>query len=93
MCDKRAWRVELCKMVDSENFNLLYDIYHMQIEEGDHIRTIQENHQYFGYYHTGGNPGRNEIDNTQEIYYPAVKAILNTGFSGHLPEVYSKGRR
>lgn len=85
MCDKSAWGVELCKMVGSENLKLLYDIYHMQIMEGDLIRTIKRDHQYFGHYHTAGNPGRNEIDETQEIYYPAVvRAILDTGFKGYL---------
>lgn len=85
MCDKSAWGVELCKMVGSENLKLLYDIYHMQIMEGDLVRTIKRDHQYFGHYHTAGNPGRNEIDETQEIYYPAVvRAILDTGFKGYL---------
>jgi hydroxypyruvate isomerase len=84
MCDKSAWGIELCKMVDSPNLKLLYDIYHMQIMEGDIIRTIQNNHQYSGHYHTAGNPGRNEIDETQEIYYPPiVKAILDTGYKGY----------
>ncbi len=85
MCDKSDWGVELCKMVGSDNLKLLYDIYHMQIMEGDLIRTIQKNHEYFGHYHTAGNPGRNEIDETQEINYPAViKAILDTGFEGYI---------
>jgi hydroxypyruvate isomerase len=85
MCDTSPWGVELCKMVDSENFKLLYDIYHMQVQEGDTIRTIQKNHQYFGHYHTAGNPGRNEIGDDQEINYPAVvKAILETGFKGYI---------
>ncbi|WP_373521993.1 hydroxypyruvate isomerase family protein [Aquiflexum sp.] len=84
MCDKSAWGVELCKMVGSPNLKLLYDIYHMQIMEGDLIRTIKRDHQYFGHYHTAGNPGRNEIDETQEIYYPAVvRAVLDTGFKGY----------
>lgn len=84
MCDKSAWGIELCKMVDSPNLKLLYDIYHMQIMEGDIIRTIKRDHQYFGHYHTAGNPGRNEIDETQEIYYPPiVKAILETGYKGY----------
>jgi hydroxypyruvate isomerase len=83
MCDRSKWGVELCKMVGSERFKLLYDIYHMQIDEGDVIATIKENHQYFGHYHTGGVPGRNEIDETQELYYPAImKAILETGYKG-----------
>jgi hydroxypyruvate isomerase len=89
MCDKSAWGIELCKMVGSENLKLLYDIYHMQIDEGDLIRTIRENHQYFGHYHTAGNPGRNEIDETQEIYYPAVvRAILDTGYKGYIVQEF-----
>lgn len=83
MCDRTAWGVELCKMVGSERFKLLYDIYHMQIDEGDVIATIRENHQYIGHYHTGGVPGRNEIDETQELFYPAImKAIVDTGYKG-----------
>ncbi|WP_375447131.1 hydroxypyruvate isomerase family protein [uncultured Fibrella sp.] len=89
MCDHTAWGVELCKKVGSDKFKLLYDIYHMQIMEGDIIRTIQESHQYIGHYHTGGNPGRNEIDETQEIYYPAVmKAIVATGFKGYVAQEF-----
>jgi len=89
MCDHSEWGVELCKQLGSDNFKLLYDIYHMQIMEGDVIRTIQEHHQYFGHYHTGGNPGRNEIDETQELYYPAImKAILETGFNGHVAQEF-----
>jgi len=83
MCDNSNWGVALCKELDSDNFKLLYDIYHMQIMEGDVIRTIQENHKYYGHYHTAGVPGRNEIDETQELYYPAIMAaILKTGFKG-----------
>jgi len=89
MCDKSAWGVELCKQVGSENFKLLYDIYHMQIDEGDVIRTIKDNHHYFGHYHTGGVPGRNEIDDTQELYYPAImKAIVATGFKGYTAQEF-----
>ncbi len=89
MCDHTAWGVELCKAVGSENFKLLYDIYHMQIMEGDVIRTIKENHQYIGHYHTGGVPGRNEIDESQEIYYPAVmKAIAETGYKGFVAQEF-----
>ncbi len=88
-CDRTPWGVELVKRTGSENFKLLYDIYHMQIDEGDVIRTIQDNHQYFAHYHTGGVPGRNEIDETQELYYPAVvRAILNTGFKGYLAQEF-----
>ncbi|WP_137402252.1 hydroxypyruvate isomerase family protein [Echinicola rosea] len=89
MCDKSVWGVELCKRLDNENFNLLYDIYHMQIDEGDVIRTIGENHQYYGHYHTAGNPGRNEIDDTQELNYPAIiKAIAKTGFKGYIAQEF-----
>jgi hydroxypyruvate isomerase len=89
MYDRTAWGVALCKMVGSERFKLLYDIYHMQIMEGDVIRTIQENHEYIAHYHTGGNPGRNEIDETQELNYPAiVKAIVKTGYRGFLGQEF-----
>ena len=89
MCDRTAWGVELVKRVGSPRFKLLYDIYHMQIMEGDVIRTIQENHPYIGHYHTGGNPGRNEIDETQEINYPAVmRAIVATGFKGFVAQEF-----
>ena len=83
MCDNSAWGIELCKRLDSPNFKLLYDIYHMQISEGDIIRTITDHHQYFGHYHTAGVPGRNEIDDTQELFYPAImKAIVESGYEG-----------
>lgn len=89
MCDHSAWGVELCKAIASENFKLLYDIYHMQIMEGDIIRNIQDYHQYFGHYHTGGNPGRHEINDTQELFYPAImKAILDTGYKGHVAQEF-----
>lgn len=88
-CDHTAWGVELCKRLGSENFKLLYDIYHMQIDEGDVIRNIQDNHQYIAHYHTGGVPGRHEIDDTQELYYPAImKAIVATGFKGHVAQEF-----
>ena len=84
MCDNSTWGVELCKRVGSDNFKLLYDIYHMQIMEGDIIRTIERDHEFFGHYHTGGNPGRHEIDETQELYYPPIaRAIADTGFDGY----------
>jgi hydroxypyruvate isomerase len=89
MCDKSAWGVELCKRLGSPNFKLLYDIYHMQINEGDIIRTIKTNHQYFGHYHTAGVPGRHEIDETQELHYPAImKAIVATGFKGYVAQEF-----
>ncbi len=84
MCDNSKWGVELVKRVGSPNFKLLYDIYHMQIMEGDVIRTIEQNHEYYGHYHTGGNPGRNEIDESQELNYKAIaRAIVGTGFDGY----------
>lgn len=89
MCDRTPWGVELCKRIDSPNFKLLYDIYHMQIDEGDVIRTIQDNHDYLGHYHTGGVPGRHIIDESQELYYPAiVKAILATGFKDYVAQEF-----
>ena len=88
-CDKTSWGVELVKRLDTENFKLLYDIYHMQIDEGDVIRTIKENHQYIGHYHTAGVPGRNEIDETQELNYVAImKAIADTGFQGFVAQEF-----
>ncbi|MHC1765814.1 MAG: hydroxypyruvate isomerase family protein [Verrucomicrobiia bacterium] len=97
MCDRTPWGVALCKKVDSEHFKLLYDIYHMQIMEGDVIRTIRGDKNkkieaaapYIGHYHTGGVPGRNEIDDTQELYYPAImKAIVETGFQGFVAQEF-----
>ncbi len=85
MCDRTPWGVQVMKAVNSPMIKLLYDIYHMQIMEGDVIRTIREYHPWIGHYHTGGNPGRNEIDETQELYYPAiVRAIADTGFTGFM---------
>ena len=89
MADSSKWGVQLCKRLNSKHFSLLYDIYHMQINEGDIIRTIRDFHPYFGHYHTAGVPGRNEIDSTQELYYPAIaKAILETGFDGYLAQEF-----
>lgn len=89
MCDKTPWGVELCKAVGSPRFKLLYDIYHMQIMEGDVIATIKANKEHIAHYHTGGVPGRNEIDETQELNYPAImKAILETGYQGHVGQEY-----
>ncbi len=88
-CDHTSWGVELCKQVGSDRFKLLYDIYHMQIMEGDVIATIKANHQYIAHYHTGGVPGRNEIDNSQELYYPAImEAIVATGFKGYVAQEF-----
>jgi hydroxypyruvate isomerase len=89
MYDHTKWGVDLCKKVGSPRFKLLYDIYHMQIMEGDVIRTIRQYKDYIGHYHTGGNPGRHEIDETQELNYPAiVKAIVATGYQGFLGQEF-----
>ncbi|MBM3412957.1 MAG: TIM barrel protein [Bacteroidetes bacterium] len=89
MADNSAWGVQLCKELGSANFKLLYDIYHMQISEGDIIRTIQDNHTYFGHYHTAGVPGRHEIDESQELYYPAImQAIASTGYTGYVAQEF-----
>jgi hydroxypyruvate isomerase len=93
MCDNSKWGVELVKRIGSDNFKLLYDIYHMQIDEGDVIRTITDNHQYFGHYHTGGVPGRHEIDDSQELFYPAVmRGIVATGFKGYVAQEFVPSR-
>jgi hydroxypyruvate isomerase len=88
-CDHTEWGVKLCEKLGSENFKLLYDIYHMQIMEGDVIATIRKYKNYISHYHTGGVPGRHEIDETQELYYPAImKAIAETGFKGHVAQEF-----
>ena len=89
MCDRTEWGVELCKRVGSDRFKLLYDIYHMQIMEGDVIATIKRHHQYIGHYHTAGVPGRNELDENQELFYPAIiRAIIDTGYQGYLGQEF-----
>lgn len=88
-CDNSKWGVELVKTVGSDRFTLLYDIYHMQIMEGDVIRTIKANAAYYGHYHTAGVPGRHEIDDNQELYYPAImRAIADTGFKGFVAQEF-----
>lgn len=88
-CDKTEWGVQLADKIGSDNFKLLYDIYHMQIMEGDVIATIRKYHKYIGHYHTGGVPGRNEINNNQELNYPAImKAIVKTGFKGYVAQEF-----
>ena len=88
-CDRTAWGVAVCRMVESSRVKLLYDIYHMQIMEGDLIRTIRDNHAHFGHYHTAGNPGRNDLDETQEINYPPVmRAISATGYDGYVGQEF-----
>lgn len=89
MCDHTTWGVNLAKALNKPNFKLLYDIYHMQIMEGDVIRTIRENHKYINHYHTGGVPGRNEINDSQELNYPAImEAIYETGFDGFVAQEF-----
>ncbi len=89
MCDLSDWGVALADRLESPNFKLLYDIYHMQIMEGDVIATIRDKHGYFSHYHTGGVPGRNEIDETQELYYPAImRAIVETGYTGYVAQEF-----
>lgn len=88
-CDHTSWGVALANQLGSERFKLLYDIYHMQIMEGDVIRTIRDNHRYIGHYHTGGVPGRHEIDSTQELNYPAImRAISESGFTGFVAQEF-----
>jgi hydroxypyruvate isomerase len=82
-CDHTAWGVDVVKAVDSPRVKLLYDIYHMQIMEGDVMRTIRENIQYIGHFHTGGVPGRHELDDTQELQWRTVaKLIADLKFDG-----------
>ena len=88
-CDRTAWGVEVVSAVDSPKARLLYDIYHMQVMEGAVIQTIRDNHQWFAHYHTAGVPGRNEIDETQELYYPAIcRAIAETDFAGYVGQEF-----
>jgi hydroxypyruvate isomerase len=89
MCDHTTWGAALCEKLGSDRFKLLYDIYHMQIMEGDVIATIQKYHPYIIHYHTGGVPGRAEINETQELYYPAImRAILKTGYKGFVAQEF-----
>jgi hydroxypyruvate isomerase len=93
MCDRTEWGAALCEAVGSEKFKLLYDIYHMQIQEGDVIATIKKYHKYIAHYHTGGVPGRHEIDETQELYYPSImKAIVETGYKGFVGQEFVPSR-
>lgn len=88
-CDKSTWGSALCEMVGSERFKLLYDIYHMQIMEGNIIENITKYMPYIGHIHTGGVPGRNELDETQELYYPAImSAIVKTGYKGYVGQEF-----
>ena len=88
-CDRTPWGVELVKRVGSPRFKLLYDVYHMQIMEGDVIRTIRDNFDHIGHYHTGGNPGRNEIDQSQELNYTAIcKALAEKKYTGFVGQEF-----
>jgi hydroxypyruvate isomerase len=88
-CDKTTWGAALCEMVGSERFKLLYDIYHMQIMEGNIIDTITKYARYIGHIHTGGVPGRHELDETQELYYPAImSALVKTGYKGYVGQEF-----
>ena len=90
MCDHTVWGVEMCKRVDSPSVKLLYDIYHMQIMEGDIIRTIRKNFQYLGHFHTAGNPGRHEMDDSQEMNYKGIaKALVDLNYQGYIAHEYS----
>ena len=85
MGDSTSWLVTLCDLVDSDHFKILWDIYHMAVQEGNVIATIQQYHDYFGHYHTAGLPGRHELNEEQELYYPAVmRAIRATGYRGYV---------
>ena len=89
MCDRTSWGVGVCKQVNSPRVKLLFDIYHMQIMEGDIIRTIRENFQWIGHFHTAGNPGRNQFDDTQELNYRGIcKAIVDLGYQGYVVHEY-----
>lgn len=89
LCDHTTWGVELCRRLGSPNFKLLYDIYHMQIMEGNIIDHINKYHKFFSHIHTGGVPGRAEIDETQELYYPAImQAIVKTGYKGFVGQEF-----
>jgi len=88
-CNKTSWAATLCEMVGSERLKILYDIYHMQIMEGNIIDTINKYYPYIGHYHTGGVPGRHEIDETQELNYPAImRAIVKTGYKGYVAQEF-----
>jgi len=92
-CDHTSWGVEVVKAVDSPRVKLLYDIYHMQIMEGDVIHTIRDNIQYIGHFHTGGVPGRHELDNSQELNWNAIaKAIADLNFEGYFAHEFTPTR-
>jgi hydroxypyruvate isomerase len=89
MCDTVEWAAELCRRVASPRMKMLFDIYHVQVQQGDVIARIRKFHEYIGHYHTAGVPGRNELDENQELYYPAImRAIVETGFSGYVGQEF-----
>ncbi len=93
MADTTQWGVDVADRIGSDNFKLLYDIFHMQVMEGDIISRIRQYHEYIAHYHTGGVPGRNEIDETQELFYPAImRAIVETGFTGYVGQEFVPSR-
>jgi hydroxypyruvate isomerase len=89
-CDRTHWGAEMCKQVGSPNVKLLYDIYHMQVQEGDIIATIRKHYEYIGHFHTAGVPGRHDLGDSQELYYPAImRAILDLGYKGYVSHEYT----
>lgn len=93
MCDHTEWGVHLVELLGAENFGLLYDIYHMQIMEGNVVANIKKYHKYFAHYHTGGVPGRNEINDSQELNYPfIIKSIMDTGYEGYIGQEFIPSR-
>ena len=90
MFDHIAWGIDVMKRVNSPRVKILYDIYHAQIMDGDIVRNIRDHYQWIGHFHTGGNPGRHEIDDTQELNYRFVmKAIADLGYTGFVTHEYS----
>jgi len=88
-CDAIEWAVDVCNRVGSDRLKILFDIYHVQIMQGDVIVRLKKYKDYIAHYHTAGNPGRNEIDDTQEINYPGImKAILETGYKGFVGQEF-----
>ena len=89
MGDKVEWAVEVCRRIGSPRMKFLFDVYHVQIMQGDIIARIRQFHEYIGHYHTAGVPGRNEIDDTQEINYPPImREILKTGYTGYVAQEF-----
>ena len=90
MFDHIAWGVDVMKRVNSLRVKILFDIYHAQIMDGDIVRNIRDYYRWIGHFHTGGNPGRHEIDETQELNYRFIaQAIADLGFQGYIAHEYS----